>query len=208
MKRLLITALALSLLISSWTASQAVDKLALESLSANDRMEVFETVWKTIADEYYNYNPAFADWVTVRERYRARVEATKNDDEFYALLNNMLLRELHDFHTGFAAPNEQSRSNGLSVNEVEGKIVVVRVEPDSDAARAGVKPGMIVRKLNDKPSEERIAQMHASLGHYSNAQSERFLLFSAFPGGPLNEQISQIAHSNNVLGFRASERCV
>ena len=190
MKRLLvIIALVLSLLVSSWTASQAVDKPVIESLTTNDRIEVFETVWKTINDEYYNYNPAFADWATVRERYRPRVEATKNDDEFYALLNNMLLRELHDFHTGFAAPNEQSRSNGLSVNEVEGKIVVVRVEPDSDAARAGVKPGMIVRKLNDKPSEERIAQMHASLGHYSNAQSERFLLFSAFLGGPLNEPL-------------------
>src|SRR5438045_8583749 len=48
---------------------------------------------------------------------------------------------------------------------------------------------MIVRKLNDKPSEERIAQMHASLGHYSNAQSERFLLFSGFLGGPLNEPL-------------------
>ena len=190
MKRLLvIIALVLSLLVSSWTASQAVDKPVIESLTTNDRIEVFETVWKTINDEYYNYNPAFADWATVRERYRPRVEATKNDDEFYALLNNMLLRELHDFHTGFAAPNEQSRSNGLSVNEVEGKIVVVRVEPDSDAARAGVKPGMIVRKLNDKPSEERIAQMHARLGHYSNAQSERFLLFSAFLGGPLNEPL-------------------
>src|SRR5438132_11755779 len=150
MKRLLITALAVSLLRSSRTASQAVDKRALESLAAKDRMEVFETVWKTVADEYYNYNPAFADWATVRERYRARVEATKNDDEFYALLNNMLLRELQDFHTGFAAPNEQPRSNGLSVNEVEGKVVVARVEPDSDAARAGVKPGMMVARLNEE----------------------------------------------------------
>ena len=190
MKRLLvITVLALWFLSSSWTAPQAVDKPALESLSANDRLEVFETVWKTINDEYYNFNPLFADWAAVRERYRPRVEATKNDDEFYALLNDMLLRELHDFHTGFAPPNEQSRSNGLSVNEVEGKVVVVRVEPDSDAARAGVKPGMIVRKLNDKPSEERIAQMHARLGHYSNAQSERFLLYSSFLGGPLNEPL-------------------
>ena len=82
MKRLLvITALALSLFTSPWMASQAVDKPALESLSANDRMEVFETVWKTINDEYYNYNPAFAHWATVRERYRPRVEATKNDDD-------------------------------------------------------------------------------------------------------------------------------
>src|SRR6266436_3339986 len=189
MKRLLIILLALSLLCAWFPTSRAVDKPAFESLSAKDRIEVFETVWKTINDEYHNYNPAFADWATVRERYRPRVEATKNDDEFYALLNNMLIRELHDFHTGFAAPNEQPRSNGLSVNEVEGKIVVVRVEPESNAARAGVKPGMIVRKLNDKPSEDRIAQTHARLGHYSNAQSERFLLYSSFLSGPLNEPL-------------------
>ncbi len=183
-----IIVLALSLLSGSPTASQP-EKPSSEPLSAKDRIEVFEAVWKTINDEYYNFNPLFVDWATVRERYRPRVEATKNDDEFYALLNNMLLRELHDFHTGFAAPNEQPRSNGLSVNEVEGKIVVVRVEPESNAARAGVKPGMIVRKLNDKPSEDRIAQTHARLGHYSNAQSERFLLYSSFLSGPLNEPL-------------------
>src|SRR6267378_5207511 len=173
---LVITALALSLFSGSWIASQAVDKPAFESLSASERIEVFETVWKTINDEYYNYNAAFADWATVRERYRPRVEATKNDDEFYALLNNMLLHELHDFHTGFAAPNEQPRSNGLSLNEVEGKVVVVRVEPDSDAARAGVKVGMILRTFNGKSGQERIAQLRTALGHYSNAQAERFLL--------------------------------
>jgi len=154
-KLLVITALALSLFASSWTASQAIDKPAFESLSAKDRIEVFETVWKTINDEYYNFNPLFADWAAVRERYRPRVEATKNDDEFYALLNDVLLRELHDFHTGFAAPNEQPRSNGLSVNEVEGKVVVVRVDPDSDAARAGVQVGMILRTFNGKSVQEK-----------------------------------------------------
>ncbi len=181
--------LALSLLCAWFPTSQAVDKPASESLSPKDQVEVFETVWKTINDEYYNFNPAFADWATVRERYRPRVEATKNDDEFYALLNSMLLRELHDFHTGFAAPNEQPRSNGLSVNEVEGKVVVVRVEPDSDAARSGVQVGMILRTFNGKSGQERIAQLRARLGHYSNAQSERFLLYSSFLGGPLNEPL-------------------
>ena len=183
---LVITVLALSFLSSSWTTAQAVDKPASESLSAKDRNEVFETVWKTINDEYYNYNPAFAEWAAVRERYRPQVEATKNDDEFYGLLNLMLLRELQDFHTTFAAPNEQSRSNGLSVNEVEGKVVVVRVEPDSDAARAGVQVGMSLRTVNGKSGQERIALLHARLGHYSNAQSERFFLYGSFLGGPLN----------------------
>ena len=182
-------ALALALVCGWWTTSNLANETTSESLSAKERIEVFEAVWKTIDSEYYNYNPAFADWAAVRERYRPRVEATKNDDEFNALLNLMLLRELQDFHTSFGAPNQQPRSNGLSVNEVEGKIVVVRVEPDSDAARAGVKVGMILLTRNGKSGQEVIAQLHEKLGHYSNAQSERFFLYGSFLGGPLNEPL-------------------
>ena len=181
--------LALTLVCGWWTTSNPANETTSESLSAKERIEVFETVWKTINDEYYNYNLAFADWAAVHGRYRPRIEATKTDDEFYSLLSLMLLRELQDFHTGFAAPNEQPRRNGLSVNGIEGKVVVVRVEPDSDAARAGVQVGMILRSFNGKSGQERIAQLRAKLGHYSNAQSERQLLYSSFLGGPLNEPL-------------------
>jgi len=177
-----IIVLALSLLCAWFPTAQAIDKPASESLSAKDRIEIFETIWKTINDEYYNYNPAFADWVAVRERYRPRIEGTRDDDEFYTLIK-------HDFHTTFAAPNEQPRSNGLSVSEVEGKIAVVRVEPDSEAVRAGVQPGMVVRTFNGKPVEERIAQLQTTLGHSSNAQADRFLFYSTFLNGPLNEPL-------------------
>src|SRR6267142_5126161 len=39
--------------------------------------------------------------------------------------------------------------------------------------------------VNGKSDQERISQLRARLGHYSNAQSERFLLYSSFLGGPL-----------------------
>ena len=92
MRRLLaITVLALLFLCSSWMASQAVDESASETLSAKDRIEILETVWKTINDEYYD--PAFngVNWSEVRERYRPRVEAAKNDDELYIIIKQMLL---------------------------------------------------------------------------------------------------------------------
>jgi carboxyl-terminal processing protease len=181
--------LTFTLVCDCWTAANPANQTTSESLTGKERIEVFETVWKTIKDDYYNYNPAFAGWATVRERYLPRVQAVKNDGEFYSLLNSMLLRELQDFHTTFAAPNEQPRSNGLSVNEVEGKVVVVRVEPDSDAARAGVQVGMILRIRNGKSSHDVIAQWRANFPNYSNAQSERQLLYRSFLGGPLNEPL-------------------
>ena len=95
-----------------------------------------------------------------------------------------MLLELQDLHTAFVAPGEQSRSSGVSVNEVEDKIVVVNVVPDSDAARAGVKPGMIVRTLDDKPVDARLAELRTKLGHWTNSRAHHFVIHNALLGGP------------------------
>jgi len=156
-----------------------------ESLSARDRLEILETVWKTINDEYYD--PAFngLNWSEARERYRPRVEAAKDDDEFYGLIKQMLL-ELQDLHTSFVAPAEQPRSSGVSVYEVEDKVVVVNVNPDSEAARSGVKPGMIVRTVDGKPIDARIAELRMKLGHWANSRAYRLLIYISLLGGPAN----------------------
>src|SRR6267378_5582541 len=150
--------LVLAIIYGLSAMPHAIAKFASESLLPKERIEVFETIWKTINDDYYD--PAFngVDWASVRERYRPRVEAAKSDDEFYGIIKQMLL-ELQDLHTAFVTPGEQSRTSGVYVNEVEDKVVVVNVVPDSDAARAGVKPGMIVRALDGKPIDARLAEL-------------------------------------------------
>ena len=184
---IVIIMLALPILFGWRAAAQTVNKPAAESLSPKERTEVFETVWKTINDQYYNATFNGVDWPAVGKLYRPRVDAAKTDAEFYSLLKQML-RELHDLHTGFAAPNEQPVNKGLSVNEVEGKVVVVSVEPDSEAARAGVKAGMIVRTLNGKGPEERIAKLRAALGHSSSDQADRLAIYGSFLSGPVDAQ--------------------
>ncbi|PYS21174.1 MAG: hypothetical protein DMF72_18345 [Acidobacteria bacterium] len=104
---------------------------------------------------------------------------------FYAIIRQMLL-ELHDLHTSFVAPGELPRSSGISVFEVEDKIVVVEVEPDSDATRAGVKAGMIVRTLDGQPIDERLAELSLELGHWTNKQAYRFYQSRAVLRGPAN----------------------
>src|SRR6266404_3337351 len=57
-----------------------------ERLTAKDRKEVFEKVWKEIHDHYYDASYNGVDWDEVHRRYAPLVEATKTDQEFYALI--------------------------------------------------------------------------------------------------------------------------
>jgi carboxyl-terminal processing protease len=164
--------------------SHATYGLAANSLSPKDRLDVFDTVWKTINDEYYDPSFNGVNWAEVRNRYRPRVESVKSDEELYALLKQMV-RELHDLHMAFVAPNEKSQrlDVGFSVYEVEGKVVVVSVEPNSEAATAGIKAGMVVRTFDDKPIEERIAERRALLGRSSSEQADRYALYKTLFNG-------------------------
>jgi carboxyl-terminal processing protease len=146
------------------------------TLTPSDRAEIFEIVWRTINETYYD--PAFhgVDWQAVRERYRPRMDAAPNDQEFYAQFETMLA-ELRDAHTSFNAPpppgtppESQPGSLGLSLVEIEGQTVVSEVESGSSAARAGVRPGMILRTVNGRPVEELYALIRAN---FAGTSSER-----------------------------------
>lgn len=149
---------------------------ASDSLSRQDRLEIFEEVWKTINDEYYDPSFNGVDWQAVYDCYRPRVEVATTDVEFYKLFE-VMLPELRDSHTSFGRPrpvNERdslpSGSVGISLGEVEGKTVVVTVEPDSDVARAGARPGMILRTVNGRPVEQLFAEIRS---RFSGSSSER-----------------------------------
>lgn len=145
------------------------------TLTPAERAEIFEIVWRTINETYYDPTFHGVDWQAVRERYRPRMEAAPNDQEFYAGFETMLA-ELRDAHTSFhgppagVTPDGQPGSLGLSLVEIEGQTVVSEVEADSSAARAGVRPGTILRTVNNRPVEELYALIRAN---FAGTSSER-----------------------------------
>lgn len=154
-----------------------------DELTLKDRVEVFEDVWETIHEKYYDSSFNGVDWRAVRDRYRPLVDKTSGDGDFYLLLKRMV-GELRDAHTRFHTPEQrrererlQAVSAGLSIFEVEGKPVVVSVEPDSDASRAGVEPGMIVLTINGKPVVERLAEARARVAGTSSDRAVRLRVF-------------------------------
>lgn len=133
------------------------------SLSPKDRMQVFEKVWKDVDEHYYDPEFGGVDWKEIHQRYLPLVKAAKDDPDFYATLDRMMA-ELHDAHTRFSSPEQWKHhekhvgvSVGFRAGYVEGKVVVLDVLPDSNAARSGVQTGMVVTALDGQPISERLA---------------------------------------------------
>jgi carboxyl-terminal processing protease len=133
-------------------------------LSPKDRQEVFENVWKGVHDRYYDPEFHGVNWEEVGKRYRVQVDGVKDDAEFYALLNKMT-GELHDAHTRFNSPSQwenrqknQGVSIGFTMSELDGKVVVTDVIPNSNASAAGIEPGMIVLTVDGQPIADKIAE--------------------------------------------------
>ena len=137
--------------------------------SAPDRIKIFEKVWNTIDKKYYDPHFNGVDWSKMRELYQPRVEASKNDSEFYTILKRMV-GELGDIHTSFRSPRDVKADKrnvtigvGLWLGEAEGKAVIFGVEPDTEAARAGLRPGMIVNKIDGRETAEILAEKRAAI---------------------------------------------
>ena len=160
-----------------------------DALSSKDRVEVFEEIWKTVNEKYYD--PAFngVNWRAVRESYRPRIDQTASDEDFFRLLKQMV-GELKDAHTRFATPaerhereREQAVSAGLTIFEVEDKPVVISVDPDSDASRAGIEAGMIVVTIDGKPVADHLAEARARVAGSSSDRAVRLRIYRMIVDG-------------------------
>lgn len=155
------------------------------SLTPKERLYVFKKVWKTVQKHYYD--PAFGgvNWPQVHRSYLPLVQAIKDDKEFYALMDRMTA-ELHDLHTDFYSPQQwkdinkrQAMSLGFLAGYIEEKVVVLDVIADSNAARAGVMPGMVVRAVNGRPIEAALKEEAKKVLRSSSERVTRLLILEA-----------------------------
>jgi carboxyl-terminal processing protease len=159
-------------------------------LSPKDRTAIFDKVWKAI-DEHY-YDPAFngVDWKAIRAKYESGIAAAPSDSAFYDLIKRMV-EELHDAHTRFSTPQEwrnrekhQGVSAGFSIDSVEGKTVVTSVTPESQAARNGIAPGMVLLSIDGRSVEARLAEVGAAHAHNSSDRADLLRAYRNILAGP------------------------
>lgn len=175
--------------------SATVATATQKSLSAKERAEVFEKVWRTVDKKYYDPKFNGVDWKAVREKYQPLIEKAASDAEFYDVLT-LMVGELRDAHTRVRSPRrriesekKQTTSAGVRIWEVEGVPIVASVAPDSDAARAGVAAGMIVRTVDGRAVGEALLEARREVGTSSSERATRLLAYSRLVAGEPETQL-------------------
>ncbi|HTG91587.1 MAG TPA: PDZ domain-containing protein, partial [Pyrinomonadaceae bacterium] len=114
------------------------------------RLAVFDDVWETIQERYYDPTFRGLDWEATRAAFRPVAAEAKSTQDFYELLRRMIA-PLKDPHTRVFSPEEKFDwwnpkfiTIGVTVREVEGSPIIVHVEPKSAANAAGVRVGDVV----------------------------------------------------------------
>ena len=171
------------------SGSHFPDDASLVSTSTPEgRLIVFDDVWETIQERYYD--PAFhgVDWQAKRTSFRAAAGRAANTQEFYELLRQMIA-SLRDAHTRVYSPDEKFDwwsprfvTVGITVREVQGVPTVLHVEPGSAAARTDIKPGDVIVSIDNIPVAEFLSQRMRANG-LANDESTRFrAIASLFDG--------------------------
>lgn len=134
------------------------------------RSAAFKKVWETVNDKHYDPTFGGVDWKKVRTVYEPQALAPGlTDREFHDVLRRMLA-ELKLSHFGIHPPTadvvaaQTGRGvTGIDVIILDGSPVINRVDPESPAAKAGVRTGQIITHIDGKPWRTIIAPLETSL---------------------------------------------
>jgi carboxyl-terminal processing protease len=157
-------------------------------------IESFELAWKTVRDSHYDPKLGGVDWQGVHDELRPRLEKAKSTDEARRVMREMLGRLGHS-HVGiipaelYATARGQAEP-GFEVRMAGGEAVVVRVGADRPAARAGVKPGWRVRKINGEDLAPALARIRKALDKAADVQSAQAATVQARLRGDEGEKVT------------------
>jgi carboxyl-terminal processing protease len=151
-----------------------------QPLRGQTQAGVFDEVWKTVNDNFFDTNFNGVNWKAVKEKYQTQVGQARSQDEA-AMLINQMLAELKTSHTHFYTPNSTAyyeligifddRSAplqdklkelfpdskieytgiGVFTQTVDNKTFISAVLDGSPAAEAGLQVGDEIVAVNGQP---------------------------------------------------------
>jgi len=164
------------------------DATAVSTATVEGRLAVFDDVWETIEERYYDTKFHGIDWQAKRETYRPAAARATNTVEFYDVLRQMIA-SLRDAHTRVYSPDEKFDwwsprfvTVGLTVREVEGAPTVIQVEAGTAASRTDIRQGDVIVSVDDVPVAQFVAQRMRTLGLVDEGNIRHRVIANLFDG--------------------------
>lgn len=185
----LVIALVLSQLAITRVARAVRDDSTLVSTATVEgRLAVFDDVWETIEERYYDTKFHGIDWQAKRTTFRPIAARAGNTQEFYDVLRQMIA-SLRDAHTRVYSPDEKFDwwsprfvTVGLTVREVEGSPTVIQVDPNSAASKTDIKQGDVIVSVDDVPVAQFVAQRMRNFGLVDEGNIRHRVIANLFEG--------------------------
>jgi len=142
-------------------------------------LQVFEVVWSTVNETYFDPDFGGLDWDAVHAEYEPLVMAATDADTLYQVLNQMLW-ELNVSHVGVGPVTVwpsiepvvwENGETGIDVRLLDDQAVITRVEAGSPAEQAELRPGFIIQSIVTTPVEQLLAAAQEHLAPPYNDQS-------------------------------------
>jgi carboxyl-terminal processing protease len=158
----------------------------LSAQTSNDFREDFDTAIQRIAASYAYFDAKATRWHDMPALYAGDLRDVKSRDEFIALLERVL-DELYDPHAHLTTNLERSFRlvpSGADVwaEWIKGDATITQVRDNSQAARAGLRPGTVVVAIDGVPMADAVeARMGRSYPH-SVAAARDWALRSVLAG--------------------------
>src|SRR3712207_605728 len=185
--------LLIALLVSQLATTRVAratrdDSSPVSTATVEGRLAVFDDVWETIQDRYYDPKFHGIDWQAKRTTFRPVAARAGNAQELYDVLRQMIA-SLRDAHTRVYSPDEKFDwwsprfvTVGLTVREVEGAPTVIYIEAGSAASRTDIKQGDVIATVDDIPVAEFIAQRMRNSGLTDAGNSRHRVIATLFEG--------------------------
>jgi carboxyl-terminal processing protease len=117
-----------------------------EVIQPESKLAVFDEVWQSVRDYFYDPTLRHLDWAAIRDKYRPLVAAAA-DEERSAVINRML-DELAASHTRYYTPDDPAYYQLLDIFAGPLRRELRRVFPDGQVLYPSI--GIFTRRIGDK----------------------------------------------------------
>jgi carboxyl-terminal processing protease len=90
-------------------------------MARSQQMQIFEQVWQTVNNHFYDPQFNGVDWAALRQKYRPLISQAANANAAAEVINQMLA-ELKVSHTRFYTPEQLAITNSWVFFSPPGKI--------------------------------------------------------------------------------------